>query len=218
MPSSIRASSTLTPGCSWSGTFEDDPTGDKGDGDGIIGPSLALLVVFCKCAASGFPRFSDGLLNELGVRPPDDTRWRFGREMGPLMVLAPSPNPTRLALPSSLILPTLDVPSSMVSSLILLSASKASLPLAQVVRPPTLPVALALPTVLRSRWLCAVSKYPEVNACAAGSAEPGGAWLPLAARAVATRSNPARREMRSARSASRVFVELIEVDDDRCAW
>ena len=153
--------------------------------------------------------FSEGLPSELGVRPPDDTRFRFGREedVGPLMVLAPSPNPTRLAFPSSLMLLTLEAPSSW-SSLIL-SPSNASLPLAQVVRPPTLPVALALPTVLRS---LALSKYPEV-ACAAGVVEPPNCDWPLA-RAVATRSRPARREMRSARSASRVFVELMEVADE----
>jgi hypothetical protein len=46
-------------------------------------------------------------------------------------------------------LPTLEVPSSSWSSLIL-SASYVSLLLAQVVRPAMLPVALALPTVLRS--------------------------------------------------------------------
>lgn len=132
-----------------------------GEGEGTMGLSLGLLVLAWRCAANGFTRLLiDGLLNELGVRPPpEDTRFRFGRdEMGPLIVLAPSPNPTRLALPSSLALLTLEVPSSMVSSLALLSASKASLPLAQVVRPPTLPVALALPTVLRSLWLCWLSK------------------------------------------------------------
>lgn len=151
-----------------------DPAGDNGDG--IIGLSL----VFCKYAAIGLlywllllllvrdRLFSEGLPNELGVRPPDDTRFKFGREeeVGPLMVLAPSPNPTRLAFPSSLILLTLDAASS--GSSLILSPSNASLPLAQVVRPPTLPVALALPTVLRS---LAFSKYPEV-ACAAGREEP----------------------------------------------
>lgn len=90
------------------------------------------------------------------VRPPEDMRLSpAGREVGPLMVLlAPSPNPTRLALPSSLMLPTLtlETPSSGSGPSLILSASKASLLLAQVVWvwPPTLPVALALPTVLRS--------------------------------------------------------------------
>src|SRR2546429_6060278 len=61
-------------------------------------------------------------------------------EMGPLTVLlAPSPKPTKLAFPSSLSPPVLEVPSSW-SSLILSMSS-----LAQVVLPPTLPVALALP-------------------------------------------------------------------------
>lgn len=69
-------------------------------------------------------------------------------ETGPLMVLlAPSPNPTRLAF-SSLRPPE----SETLSSSFILSWSKMSLPLAQVVRPPTLAVALALPTVLRSFW------------------------------------------------------------------
>lgn len=88
------------------------------------------------------------------VRPPEDMRLSpAGREVGPLMVLlAPSPNPTKLALPSSLILPTLtlETPSSGSGPSLILSASKVSLLLAQVVWPPTLPVALALPTVLRS--------------------------------------------------------------------
>lgn len=102
----------------------------------------------------GGARLRLGLPIELG-RPLEDVRWSPGCEIGPLMVLAPSPKPTRLASPSSLMLPTLDTPSS--ASLIL-SASKASLPLAQVVRAPTLPVALALPTVLLSFIPEAVSK------------------------------------------------------------
>lgn len=152
----------------------------NGDGDGTATTGLSLPVLACKCAASGLTLlvlFMDGLLNELGVRapPPDETRFKLGREIGPLIVLAPSPNPTRLALASSLTLLALSLslslslstilealaPSSMVSSLALLSASspKASLPLAQVVRlSPILPVALALPTVLRSLWLCWLSK------------------------------------------------------------
>jgi hypothetical protein len=152
------------------------------------------------------------LLIEVGRAPgpPEDKRFNpAGREVGPLIVLlAPSPNPTRLALPSSLTLLTLEVPSSGSWSSLILSASNASLPLAQVVRPPMLPVALALPTVLRSfrAWL---SKYP-------GAYEVGALdWPP--ARAVATRSRPARREMRSARSASKVVVEDVEAED-WCAW
>lgn len=96
----------------------------------------------------------DGLPKEIG-RPPEEVRLRPGCEMGPLMVLAPSPNPTRLASPS-LILPTLDVPSS--GSSLILSTSGASLLLAQVVRAPTLPVALALPTVLLSLCVMPLSK------------------------------------------------------------
>lgn len=44
----------------------------------------------------------------------------------------------------------------------------------------------------------------------------GGRWLAgevPPARAVATRSRPARREIRSARSASRVVVEEVEADE-----
>src|SRR2546429_4052988 len=78
-------------------------------------------------------------------------------EMGPLIVLlAPSPKPTKLAFPSSLRPPVLEVPSSW-SSLIL-SVSSPTLALAHVVLPPTLPVALALPTVLRSFTVGALSK------------------------------------------------------------
>jgi hypothetical protein len=47
-------------------------------------------------------------------------------------------------------LPTLETPSSGSAPSLILSASKTSLPLVQVVWPPKLPVALALPTVLRS--------------------------------------------------------------------
>ena len=43
-----------------------------------------------------------------------------------------------------------------------------------------------------------------------------GAFPP--GRMVATRSRPASREMRSARSASRVLVEELELVDEVCVW
>lgn len=85
-------------------------------------------------------------------------------------------------------------------------------------RPPALSVALALPTVLRSfaYWEVEGSKSPA----------PEAGWevpdIMLGLREVApgdcvarTRSRPARREMRSARSASRVVVEVSESEDER---
>ena len=76
--------------------------------------------------------------------------------------------------------------------------------------PPILPVALALPTVLRSFSVAGLSKYPgpwEVGVTALM-----GDWPP--ARAVATLSRPARREIRSARSASRVVVDVDDAEED----
>ena len=40
----------------------------------------------------------------------------------------------------------------------------------------------------------------------------------MAPRSVATRSRPARREMRSARSASRVLVELSDAVEEEWVW
>lgn len=150
MPSTKRASST------GSGVFE--PAGD-GDGRDCAVWVSAPARLLCRCAARGLGLFIPGLPREL-FGPPEDILPRPGCEEaeadGPLSVLAPSPNPTRLALPSSLMLLVLDAASSKPGPSLILSASSASLPLAQVVRPPTLPVALALPTVLfsfRPEWL-----------------------------------------------------------------
>jgi hypothetical protein len=136
----------------------------------------------------------------------------------PRTLSADSPNPTKLGLPSSEKPPALLTPSSW---LILSPSSIMSLPLAHVVRPPADPVAEAEPTVLRSlasTGLPAASKYPigcdgyEVVLAPGPKCDgPGPVAAPVPApRTVDTRSRPASREIRSARSASRVFVDESE--------
>src|SRR3979490_1674942 len=90
------------------------------------------------CEVAGGALLIDGLPMELCLAAMARV---VAVEIGPLIVLlAPSPKPTKLAFPSSLRSPVLEVPSSW-SSLIL-SVSSPTLALAHVVLPPTLPVPL----------------------------------------------------------------------------
>lgn len=151
MPSTIRALkvvSALLPTKGGSGVL--DPNGDIVE---LKGP-FSVLGVGCGYDDDVWPLPVGGLLFGAGLFLPPTPRLLEAKailaaavETGPLTVLlAPSPNPTRLEFPSSLNPPTLETPSSSPS----LSWSRLSLPLAQVVRPPMEPVALALPTVLLS--------------------------------------------------------------------
>ena len=118
-------------------------------------PLMGLAGQFGGCGVAVVALLVDGL-------PMEFCRAAVARavavETGPLTVLlAPSPKPTKLAFPSSLRSPVLEASSS--GSSLILSVSSPTLTLAHVVLPPTLPVALALPTVLRSfTWGAALSK------------------------------------------------------------
>ena len=172
-------------------------------------------------------------LTVLPAPSPKPTRLALPSSLSPaLLTPSPSPSPSPSSSSSSESGTRLPPSSGSASSetLILSPSLPSQVPLvAQVVRSPArLPVALALPTVLFSlpslpspSAPLPPSKYPPCctpdcwpagwNKGCDGTVEPGR-----------TRSRPARREIRSARSASRVVVEAAEEwecgEEEECAW